>query len=39
VTIDAPGGAELLVLEGSFTEGEDHLPSQSWLRLPVNSLV
>ena len=39
VVIDAPGGAELLVLEGSFTEGQDYLVTQSWLRVPVNTLI
>jgi len=39
VIIDAPNGAELLVLEGSFTEGEDNFRPQSWLRLPINSIA
>lgn len=30
-------GAELLVLEGLFFEGEDVLEKHSWLRLPLNS--
>ncbi len=29
------GGIEVLVLEGDFTEGDDHLQKQSWLRIPV----
>ncbi len=29
VAIDAPGGAELLVLEGSFTQGQDEFLPQS----------
>ena len=37
VKIHAPGGAELLVLEGSFIEGKDTFYSQSWLRVPKNS--
>ena len=37
VTIDAPGGAECLVLEGDCTESEDELRVHSWLRLPVAS--
>jgi len=32
--LDAPGGAELLVLEGSFADDEDRFEPQSWLRLP-----
>ena len=39
VIIDTPGGAELLVLEGSFTEGKDYFEQQSWLRVPVNSVI
>ncbi|MFT6407007.1 MAG: anti-sigma factor ChrR (cupin superfamily) [Arenicella sp.] len=31
------GGAELLVLEGSFTEASEQLVKHSWLRLPVGS--
>ena len=38
-TIDlaAPGGLEILVLEGGFTEGGEDFRPQSWLRLPRNS--
>ena len=39
IKIDAPNGAELLVLEGSLTEGEDELFIQSWLRVPTNSRI
>jgi len=39
VTIDAPGGAEILVLEGSFNEGGDRLRKYSWLRMPVDSVI
>ncbi len=39
VKIDAPQGAELLVLEGSFVEGEDELVTNSWLRVPINSQI
>ncbi|MFT6878577.1 MAG: anti-sigma factor ChrR (cupin superfamily) [Granulosicoccus sp.] len=39
VEVDATGGAEILVLEGSFIETDDHLEKQSWLRSPVNSTV
>lgn len=34
IAIDAPGGAEILVLKGSFTEGGEIFSEQSWLRLP-----
>jgi hypothetical protein len=32
-------GAELLVLEGSITEGETHLDRHDWLRLPPGSTL
>ena len=34
ITFDAPGGAEVLVLEGGFTEAGEAFAAQSWLRLP-----
>ena len=34
VTVDAPGGAEVLVVEGGFTEGDEQFAVQSWGRLP-----
>jgi len=34
VTIDTFGGAELLVLDGSFYEAKDTLRKHSWLRVP-----
>lgn len=34
VDIDAPGGLEILVLDGAFTEGGEDFVPQSWLRLP-----
>jgi len=37
VPIEAPGGAELFVLEGGFDEGGDTLREHSWLRLPIGS--
>ena len=37
VELDAPKGLEILVLDGSFTEGEETFESQSWLRLPKGS--
>lgn len=33
VNLTLPGGAEVLVLEGSFDEGGEHFVPQSWLRL------
>ena len=39
VTFDTPGGAEILVLEGSLTVGGDNLTTQSWLRSPIESTV
>jgi hypothetical protein len=37
VDIDLPGGAEVLVLDGEFTEAGEVLLCQSWLRLPCDS--
>ena len=34
IALSAPGGMEVLVLQGGFTEGGDELEPQSWLRLP-----
>jgi anti-sigma factor ChrR (cupin superfamily) len=33
-----PGGAEFLVLEGSFADGDGAYPAGSWLRLPPGSV-
>ncbi len=35
VTLDAPAGAEFLVIRGGFSEGPEAFAPQSWLRLPV----
>ncbi len=35
ITLDFPDGAELLVLEGSFKEGDEVFRPQSWLRIPM----
>ncbi|MEM8815072.1 MAG: cupin domain-containing protein [Pseudomonadota bacterium] len=35
LALDTTGGAEILVLEGSFEEGGDTLVRHSWLRLPA----
>jgi hypothetical protein len=34
IALAAPGGIELLVLEGAFTERGERFAAQSWLRLP-----
>lgn len=34
IAMDLPGGGEFLVLEGSFSDGDDLLEKHSWLRLP-----
>jgi anti-sigma factor ChrR (cupin superfamily) len=34
IELAAPGGIEVLVLEGGFEEGGEHFLPQSWLRLP-----
>jgi anti-sigma factor ChrR (cupin superfamily) len=39
VKIDAPEGAELLVLQGSLQSGEDELQANSWLRVPMDSQI
>ncbi len=35
IEMDLPEGGEFLVLNGSFTEGDDTLRKHSWLRVPV----
>ena len=37
VTLTAPKGMEILVLDGGFSEGGDALEKWSWLRLPAGS--
>ncbi|MEM7044044.1 MAG: cupin domain-containing protein [Pseudomonadota bacterium] len=39
VTLDAKGGAELFVLDGGFSEGNDQLRRHSWLRVPIGGTV
>jgi ChrR Cupin-like domain len=39
VVLSAPGGIELLVLEGSFEEGGERFEPQSWLRLPTGATL
>ncbi len=37
MTLCSPAGLEILVLEGSFTDGQECFDRQSWLRLPPAS--
>jgi anti-sigma factor ChrR (cupin superfamily) len=37
VQLKSPAGLELLVLEGTFSEGSDRFEYQSWLRLPAGA--
>ena len=39
IALDAPEGAEILVLDGSFAESGDTLDQRSWLRLPSGTLT
>ncbi len=39
ITLSLPGGAELLVLDGTFNEGGERFQRQSWLRLPAGSTL
>jgi anti-sigma factor ChrR (cupin superfamily) len=39
VALDAPGGLEALVLEGTFEEAGETFRPQSWLRLPPGGLL
>jgi len=39
VELPAPGGIELLVLDGSFFEGGEAFTGQSWLRLPAGATL
>ena len=39
VTVPLPGGAELLVLDGAFSENGEPLVPLSWLRLPADSTL
>jgi anti-sigma factor ChrR (cupin superfamily) len=39
VSLQSTAGLELVVLDGSFTDGSDHFLYQSWLRLPPGSAV
>jgi len=37
ITLDLPGGIEVLVLDGSFEENGETFEPQSWLRLPAGA--
>ena len=39
VNVDASGGAEVFVLEGEFSEGDDVLRKHSWIRVPVGGTL
>jgi quercetin dioxygenase-like cupin family protein len=39
IELPAPGGIELLVLDGGFTEGGEPFEVQSWLRLPAGATL
>ncbi|MBV8187475.1 MAG: cupin domain-containing protein [Alphaproteobacteria bacterium] len=39
IELDLPGGAELLVLDGSFDEAGERFEPLSWLRLPTGSAL
>jgi len=37
VGLDLPGGAEILILEGSVDEGGDRLEKHDWIRIPLGA--
>lgn len=39
ITLNVPGGAELLVLDGAFDQDGERFERLSWLRLPVGSVL
>ena len=39
ISLPVPGGIELLVLEGGFSEGGENFAPQSWLRLPAGAAL
>ncbi|HEV2549358.1 MAG TPA: cupin domain-containing protein [Stellaceae bacterium] len=39
IFLRATGGAEILVLEGGFSDGDETFEPQSWLRLPVDAML
>lgn len=39
IVLPVPGGIEILVLEGNFTEGGETFETHSWLRLPPGATI
>jgi ChrR Cupin-like domain len=39
INLALPGGAEVLVIDGDFTEGGEHFEPLSWLRLPCGGAL
>jgi hypothetical protein len=39
IAVPIPGGIELLILDGGFTEGGEEFTQYSWLRLPAGSTL
>ena len=39
IDLRVPGGAEILVLSGSFADGQEDFSTQSWLRLPAEATL
>ena len=39
IVVPLPGGIELLVLDGSFTEGGEEFTRLAWLRLPAGATL
>jgi hypothetical protein len=39
IELTAPGGIEILVLDGNFTESDEDFTVQSWLRLPAGATL
>lgn len=39
ITLNVPGGAELLVLDGGFDQGGESFEPLSWLRVPTGSVL
>jgi hypothetical protein len=39
VELAVPGGIEVLVLDGGFSEGGEGFEAQSWLRLPCGAVL
>jgi hypothetical protein len=39
VELPVPGGIEVLLLDGGFSEGGESFEAQSWLRLPCGAVL